>query len=108
MVRRTIDRGRRDVVKAPDVDESAITGESAPVVREAGGDRSAVTGGTARLRSDRGPGRGEPGESFLDKMIALVEGAQRQKIPNETRSILLANTIVPDRIATLAPFCPRR
>src|SRR5205823_494190 len=66
------------------VDESAITGESAPVIREAGGDRSAVTGGT-RVLSDRivvriGVG---PGESFLDRMIALVEGAARQKTPNE-------------------------
>ncbi|WP_242394386.1 potassium-transporting ATPase subunit KdpB [Anaeromyxobacter oryzisoli] len=66
------------------VDESAITGESAPVIRESGGDRSAVTGGT-RVLSDRIVVRigVEPGESFLDRMIALVEGAARQKTPNE-------------------------
>ncbi|MFO0906937.1 MAG: potassium-transporting ATPase subunit KdpB [Isosphaeraceae bacterium] len=66
------------------VDESAITGESAPVIREAGGDRSGVTGGT-RVLSDRIVVRitAEPGQSFLDKMIALVEGATRQKTPNE-------------------------
>jgi potassium-transporting ATPase ATP-binding subunit len=66
------------------VDESAITGESAPVIREAGGDRSAVTGGT-KVLSDRIVVRigVDPGESFLDRMIALVEGASRQKTPNE-------------------------
>src|SRR5271165_5312952 len=66
------------------VDESAITGESAPVIREAGGDRSAVTGGT-RVLSDRiiVQVTSEPGQSFLDRMIALVEGAIRQKTPNE-------------------------
>ncbi len=66
------------------VDESAITGESAPVIRESGGDRSAVTGGT-RVLSDRivVSITVEPGESFLDRMIALVEGAARQKTPNE-------------------------
>jgi potassium-transporting ATPase ATP-binding subunit len=66
------------------VDESAITGESAPVIRESGGDRSAVTGGT-RVLSDRIVVRitVDPGESFLDRMIALVEGAERQKTPNE-------------------------
>jgi K+-transporting ATPase ATPase B chain len=66
------------------VDESAITGESAPVVREAGGDRSGVTGGT-RVLSDHIAVRvtAEPGDSFLDRMIALVEGAKRQKTPNE-------------------------
>src|SRR5206468_1561973 len=65
------------------VDESAITGESAPVIRESGGDRSAVTGGT-RVLSDRIVVRvsQEPGNSFLDRMIALVEGAERQKTPN--------------------------
>src|SRR6202011_1919540 len=64
------------------VDESAITGESAPVIREAGGDRSAVTGGT-RVLSDRIKVRitANPGETFLDRMIALVEGAERQKTP---------------------------
>ncbi|MGB4804243.1 MAG: hypothetical protein WBV59_16400, partial [Anaerolineae bacterium] len=66
------------------VDESAITGESAPVIREAGGDRSAVTGGT-RLLSDWLLVRvsADPGEGFLDRMISLVEGAKRQKTPNE-------------------------
>src|SRR5450432_2302220 len=66
------------------VDESAITGESAPVIRESGGDRSAVTGGT-KVLSDRIVLRivADPGESFLDRMIALVEGASRQKTPNE-------------------------
>lgn len=74
------------------VDESAITGESAPVIREAGGDRSSVTGGT-RVLSDRIIVRitADPGESFLDHMISLVEGAQRQKTPNEIAlTILLA------------------
>ena len=66
------------------VDESAITGESAPVIRESGGDRSAVTGGT-KVLSDRIVVRitSNPGETFLDRMIALVEGASRQKTPNE-------------------------
>jgi len=74
------------------VDESAITGESAPVIRESGGDRSAVTGGT-KVLSDRIVVRitASPGESFLDRMIALVEGATRQKTPNEIAlNILLA------------------
>ena len=74
------------------VDESAITGESAPVIREAGGDRSAVTGGT-RVLSDRIVVEitQEPGQSFLDRMIALVEGAERRKTPNEIAlGILLA------------------
>ncbi len=74
------------------VDESAITGESAPVIRESGGDRSAVTGGT-KVLSDRIVVRisADPGESFLDRMIALVEGAARQKTPNEIAlNILLA------------------
>jgi K+-transporting ATPase ATPase B chain len=74
------------------VDESAITGESAPVIRESGGDRSAVTGGT-RVLSDHLVIRvtARPGESFLDRMIAMVEGAQRQKTPNEVAlTILLA------------------
>ena len=82
-----------DVIEgAATVDESAITGESAPVIRESGGDRSAVTGGT-RVLSDRIVVRvtANPGESFLDRMIRLVEGAQRQKTPNEIAlSILLA------------------
>ncbi|HEX5150021.1 MAG TPA: potassium-transporting ATPase subunit KdpB [Parafilimonas sp.] len=75
------------------IDESAITGESAPVIREAGGDKSSVTGGT-KILSDRIKVRvtTEPGESFLDKMIALVEGASRQKTPNEIAlTILLAS-----------------
>jgi K+-transporting ATPase ATPase B chain len=78
------------------VDESAITGESAPVVRESGGDRSAVTGGT-RVLSDRIVVRitSKPGETFVDRMIALVEGAARQKTPNEIAlNILLASLSV--------------
>ena len=78
------------------VDESAITGESAPVIREAGGDRSAVTGGT-RVLSDRIVVEitQEPGQSFLDRMIALVEGAARRKTPNEVAlSILLAGLTI--------------
>lgn len=74
------------------VDESAITGESAPVIREAGGDKSSVTGGT-KVLSDKIKVvvTTRPGESFLDKMIALVEGASRQKTPNEIAlTILLA------------------
>ena len=74
------------------VDESAITGESAPVIRESGGDRSAVTGGT-RVLSDRIVVRitQEPGASFLDRMIALVEGTARRKTPNEIAlNILIA------------------
>ena len=74
------------------VDESAITGESAPVIRESGGDRSAVTGGT-RVLSDWLVVRvtANPGETFLDRMIAMVEGAKRQKTPNEIAlDILLA------------------
>ena len=74
------------------IDESAITGESAPVIREAGGDKSSVTGGTKVLSDQiRVKVTTEPGESFLDKMIALVEGASRQKTPNEIAlTILLA------------------
>lgn len=90
------------------VDESAITGESAPVIREAGGDRSAVTGGT-RVLSDWIKVRitSNPGETFLDRMIALVEGAQRQKTPNEIAlGILLAGLTVIFllAVATLEPF----
>lgn len=98
-----------DVIKgAATVDESAITGESAPVIRESGGDRSAVTGGT-RVLSDQITVRvtTNPGESFLDRMISLVEGAQRQKTPNEIAlSILLAGLtiIFLIAVATLAPF----
>jgi K+-transporting ATPase ATPase B chain len=90
------------------VDESAITGESAPVIRESGGDRSAVTGGT-RVLSDRIVVQvtANPGESFLDRMIALVEGAQRQKTPNEIAlSILLSGLTIVFLFATvtLLPF----
>jgi potassium-transporting ATPase ATP-binding subunit len=90
------------------VDESAITGESAPVIREAGGDRSAVTGGT-RVLSDSINVRitSNPGETFLDRMIALVEGAERQKTPNEIAlNILLAGLTVIFLLAvvTLQPF----
>ncbi len=76
------------------VDESAITGESAPVIREAGGDRSAVTGGT-RVLSDRIKVRvtANPGESFLDRMIGLVEGARRQKTPNEIALTILLSAL---------------
>src|SRR5580704_4113458 len=93
---------------AATIDESAITGESAPVIRESGGDRSAVTGGT-RVLSDRIVVRvtANPGESFLDRMIRLVEGAQRQKTPNEIAlSILLAGLtiIFLIAVATLMPF----
>jgi K+-transporting ATPase ATPase B chain len=83
--------GDGDVVEGvASIDESAITGESAPVIRESGGDRSAVTGGTTVL-SDRIVVRitQEPGESFMDRMIALVEGANRQKTPNELALNLL-------------------
>jgi len=78
------------------VDESAITGESAPVIRESGGDRSAVTGGTKVLSDEiRVRITSEPGQTFLDRMIGLVEGASRQKTPNETAlSILLAGLTI--------------
>jgi K+-transporting ATPase ATPase B chain len=90
------------------IDESAITGESAPVIRESGGDKSSVTGGT-KVLSDRIKVRvtTEPGESFLDKMIALVEGASRQKTPNEIAlTILLAGFTLIFIIVcvTLKPF----
>jgi potassium-transporting ATPase ATP-binding subunit len=90
------------------VDESAITGESAPVIREAGGDRSAVTGGT-KVLSDwiKVKITSNPGETFLDRMIALVEGAQRQKTPNEIAlSILLSGLTIIFLLAvvTLQPF----
>ena len=79
---------------AATVDESAITGESAPVVREAGGDRSAVTGGT-RVLSDVIKVRitSNPGETFLDRMIGLVEGAKRQKTPNEIALTILLSAL---------------
>jgi len=90
------------------VDESAITGESAPVIRESGGDRSAVTGGT-RVLSDQIIVRitAKPGETFLDRMIALVEGASRQKTPNEIAlNILLSGLTIVFLLATvtLQPF----
>jgi K+-transporting ATPase ATPase B chain len=89
--------GDGDVVDGiASVDESAITGESAPVIREAGGDRSAVTGGT-RVLSDRIVVKitSQPGETFVDRMIALVEGASRQKTPNEIAlNILLASLTI--------------
>src|SRR5271154_5057556 len=84
------------IVGVASVDESAITGESAPVIREAGGDRSAVTGGT-RVLSDQIKVKitSNPGETFLDRMIALVEGAERQKTPNEIAlNILLAGLTI--------------
>jgi K+-transporting ATPase ATPase B chain len=101
--------GDGDVVEGiASVDESAITGESAPVIRESGGDRSAVTGGT-RVLSDRIVVRitQKPGESFIDRMIALVEGADRQKTPNEIAlNILLAalTLIFVLAVATLQPL----
>ncbi|WP_194820144.1 potassium-transporting ATPase subunit KdpB [Nocardia sp. XZ_19_385] len=101
--------GDGDVVEGiASVDESAITGESAPVIRESGGDRSAVTGGTTVL-SDRIVVQitQEPGASFIDKMIALVEGASRQKTPNEIAlNILLAalTIIFVFAVATLQPM----
>jgi len=101
--------GDGDVVEGiASVDESAITGESAPVIRESGGDRSAVTGGTTVL-SDRIVVKitQKPGESFIDRMIALVEGANRQKTPNEIAlNILLAalTLIFVFAVATLQPM----
>src|SRR5947209_154068 len=101
--------GDGDVVEGiASVDESAITGESAPVIRESGGDRSAVTGGTTVL-SDRIVVQitQKPGESFIDRMIALVEGANRQKTPNEIAlNILLAalTIIFVFAVATLQPL----
>jgi K+-transporting ATPase ATPase B chain len=101
--------GDGDVVEGvASVDESAITGESAPVIREAGGDRSAVTGGT-RVLSDVITVKitSNPGETFLDKMIALVEGAERQKTPNEIAlNILLSGLTIIFLLAvvTLQPF----
>ncbi len=101
--------GDGDVVEGiASVDESAITGESAPVIRESGGDRSAVTGGT-KVLSDRIVVKitQRPGESFIDKMIALVEGASRQKTPNEIAlNILLAalTLIFVVATATMQPF----
>jgi K+-transporting ATPase ATPase B chain len=101
--------GDGDVIEGvATVDESAITGESAPVIRESGGDRSAVTGGT-KVLSDQIVVRitARPGETFLDRMIALVEGAERQKTPNEIAlNILLAGLTIVFLLATvtLQPF----
>jgi K+-transporting ATPase ATPase B chain len=101
--------GDGDIIEGvASVDESAITGESAPVIRESGGDRSAVTGGT-RVLSDHIKVKitSNPGETFLDRMIALVEGAERQKTPNEIAlNILLAGLTVIFLLAvvTLQPF----
>jgi K+-transporting ATPase ATPase B chain len=101
--------GDGDVVEGvASVDESAITGESAPVIRESGGDRSAVTGGT-KVLSDRIVVRitTKPGETFIDRMISLVEGAARQKTPNEIAlNILLASLTIVFLLAcaTLTPF----
>ncbi|MCX6372272.1 MAG: potassium-transporting ATPase subunit KdpB [Actinobacteria bacterium] len=101
--------GDGDVIEGiASVDESAITGESAPVIRESGGDRSAVTGGT-RVLSDRIKVRitSDPGQTFLDRMIALVEGAERQKTPNEIAlNILIAGLTIIFLvvIVTLEPF----
>ncbi len=101
--------GDGDVVEGvASVDESAITGESAPVIRESGGDRSAVTGGT-RVLSDRIIVKitSKPGETFIDRMIALVEGAKRQKTPNEIAlNILLASLTIIFMLAviTLQPM----
>ncbi|WP_433169830.1 potassium-transporting ATPase subunit KdpB [Kribbella sp. CA-247076] len=96
--------GDGDVVEGvASVDESAITGESAPVIRESGGDRSAVTGGT-KVLSDRIVVKitTKPGESFIDRMIALVEGASRQKTPNEIAlNILLASLTIVFLVATV-------
>ncbi len=101
--------GDGDVVEGvASVDESAITGESAPVIRESGGDRSAVTGGT-KVLSDRIVVKitTKPGETFIDRMISLVEGASRQKTPNEIAlNILLASLTIVFLLAvvTLQPF----
>ena len=96
--------GDGDIVEGvASVDESAITGESAPVIRESGGDRSAVTGGT-KVLSDRIVVKitTKPGESFIDRMIALVEGASRQKTPNEIAlNILLASLTIIFLLATV-------
>ena len=95
--------GDGDVVEGvASVDESAITGESAPVIRESGGDRSAVTGGT-KVLSDRIVVQitAEPGETFIDRMIALVEGASRQKTPERDRAQH------PARVASRSSSCSR-
>jgi K+-transporting ATPase ATPase B chain len=106
--RETIPADGEIVEGAATVDESAITGESAPVIREAGGDRSAVTGGT-RVLSDRIKVRvtADPGKSFLDRMIGLVEGAKRQRTPNEIALTILLSAltiIFLVVVMTLRPF----
>jgi K+-transporting ATPase ATPase B chain len=102
--------GDGDVVEGiASVDESAITGESAPVIRESGGDRSSVTGGT-KVLSDRIVVEitAKPGESFIDRMIALVEGASRQKTPNEIAlNILLASLTIRIEDSTAGSGKPR-
>ncbi len=100
--------GDGDVVEGiATVDESAITGESAPVIRESGGDRSAVTGGTTVL-SDRIVVQvtTQPGESFIDRMIRLVEGAQRQKTPNEIALTILLTTLTIIFLVTVMALQP--
>ncbi len=95
--------GDGDVIEgAASVDESAVTGESAPVIRESGGDRSSVTGGT-RVLSDWIIVRisSNPGESFLDRMIAMVEGASRRKTPNEIALTILLGEVHADLPARL-------
>jgi len=91
--------GDGDVIEGiASVDKSAITGESAPVIRESGGDRSSVIGGT-RVLSDRIVVQitSKPGETFVDRMIALVEGASRQKTPNEIAQIAMKLTLPPHK-----------
>src|SRR6185295_16494831 len=100
--------GDGDVIEGiASVDESAITGESAPVIREAGGDRSSVTGGTLVL-SDRIVVRitAAPGESFLDRMIALVEGAIRQRTPNEIALTLVLTAFTLIFLIVVVPLWP--
>ncbi|GEL16699.1 potassium-transporting ATPase subunit KdpB [Pseudonocardia asaccharolytica] len=100
--------GDGDIVEGiATVDESAITGESAPVIRESGGDRSAVTGG-ATVLSDRIVVQvtTKPGESFVDRMIALVEGAQRQKTPNEIALTILLSTLTIIFLLTVVALQP--
>jgi K+-transporting ATPase ATPase B chain len=89
------------------VDESAITGESAPVIRESGGDRSAVTGGT-KVLSDRIVVRitAERGQTFIDRMITLVEGANRQKTPNEIALTILLAVLTIIFIPVVVTFVP--
>ena len=97
--------GDGDVIEGvASVDESAVTGESAPVIRESGGDRSAVTGGTVVL-SDRIVVRitSEPGQSFVDRMIALVEGSERQRTPNEIALNILLTSLTAIFVVVSAP-----